>query len=136
MGRNAMVNERGLIINGLIHLEPSGATIFYWCMAALSAVFVVVAVPAFFVGLLSSQHVILTSTEISAPKFGFSGKATVVKLSDIKSLSVQEIQKERFLNIQHANGNLSINASFLPDKAAFEELCSTLAERVSVQARG
>lgn len=136
MGRQALVNDRGLIINGLIHLEPGGATTFYWCVAAISAAFVAVGISAFFVGLLSSRRVILTGTDISAPKFGFSRKATAVNLSDIRSLSVQVIEGQRFLNIYHVNGKLAISASFLPDEAAFEQLCAAIAQRAPTQPRG
>lgn len=136
MGREAMVNDRGLIINGLIHLEQSGATTFYWCIAAVGAAFAAIGIPAFFVGLLSSHRVVLTSTDVSAPKFGFSRKATTVKLSDIRSQSVQVVQEHRFLNIYHVNGKLTISASFLPNEAAFEELCAAIAKRVPPQPRG
>lgn len=136
MGREAMVNDRGLIINGLIHLEPSGATTFYWCIAAIGAAFVAIGLPAFFVGLLSSHRVVLTGTDISAPKYEFSRKATTVNLSDIRSQSVQVVQQHRFLNIYHVNGKLTISESFLPSEAAFEELCAAIAKRALTQSRG
>lgn len=129
MVHEATTNERGLIINGLIRLGPDGATTFYWCIAAISAVFVAIAVPAFVIGLRSSHRLILTSTDVSAPKFGFSRRPTTVKLSDIKSLDLQVVQQHRFLNIHHANGKLTINASFLPNEAAFDELCTAIASR-------
>lgn len=136
MCREAMVNDRGLIVNGLIHLEPGGATTFYWCVAAVCAAFTGIGIPAFFVGLLSSHRVTLTSTDVSAPKFGFSRKATTVKLSDIRGQSVLVVQEHRFLNIYHVNGKLTINASFLPDEAAFEKLCAAIAERAPTHPRG
>jgi hypothetical protein len=136
MSRQAMTNDRGLIINGLIRLEPGGATNFYWGLAALSAAFVAVALPAFFVGLLSSHRVVLTSTDISAPKYGFSRKPTVVNLSDIRGQSMQIVQGHRLLNIYHVNGKLTITESFLPNKAAFEELCTAIAQRTQTQPQG
>lgn len=135
MGREAMANDRGLIINGLIHLETNGATTFYWCIAAIGAAFTAVGIPAFLVGLLSSHRVILTSNDISAPRFGFSLKATTVKLSDIRGQSVQVIEDHRFLNIYHVNGKLTISASFFPNEAAFEELCAAVAKRALTQPR-
>ncbi|HEY9282966.1 MAG TPA: hypothetical protein VIP46_05895 [Pyrinomonadaceae bacterium] len=136
MGREAMVNDRGLIVNGLIHLEPGGATTFYWCIAAIGAAFTAVGIPAFFVGLLSPHRVVLTSTDISAPKYGFSRKATTVKLSDIRGQSLQVVQENRFLNIYHVNGKLTISESFLPDEAAFKELCAAIAQRAPTQPGG
>ena len=136
MGREAMFNDRGLVINGLIHLGPSGATVFYWCIAAIGGAFVAIGIPALFVGLFSSRQVTLTATEISAPGFGFSRTATVVKLADIQHLSTQVVQKQRFLNVFHTNGKLTINESFLPSRAAFEELCAAIASRVPSSAQG
>ena len=136
MGREATLNDRGLVINGLIHLGPSGATIFYWCIAAIGAAFVTIGIPALFVGLLSSRRITLTATEISAPKFGFSRVATVVKLADIQHVSMQVVHKQRFLNVFHGNGKLTINESFLPSRVAFEELCAAIASRVPAAAQG
>jgi hypothetical protein len=43
---------------------------------------------------------------------------------------VQTLKWQRFLNIYHSNGKLTIQATSLPSKSAFEELCSALAERI------
>lgn len=130
MGHEAIVNNRGLIIDGIIHLSPAGATVFYWCVAAVSGAFVAVGIPAFFVGLLSNQRIILTATEISAPRFSFSRAPTVVKLADVQDINLQVVQKQRFLNIYHRNGKLTITESHLPNRAAFEELCAAIRSRV------
>lgn len=132
MGHEAIVNDRGLIINGLIHLESDGATIFYWCMAAVCAAFVAVGVLAFIVSLMSTHRVTLTTTEISAPKFGFSRTPTVIKLTDVQHVNLQVVQKQRFLNIYHPSGKLTINESYLPSQAVFEELYSALVNRTAV----
>lgn len=131
----AMGNDRGLVLNGLIHLGPSGATIFYWCIAAVGAAFVAIALPAMFVGLFTSHQVTLTSTDVSARKSAFSRKPTVVKLSDIRDLSLQAVQGDRFLNIYHTNGRLTIIKSHLPDERAFNELCNAIADRIPTQPR-
>jgi hypothetical protein len=44
MASRASTNDRGLIINGIIHLEADGADVFYGVLAALSAAFVIVGV--------------------------------------------------------------------------------------------
>jgi len=36
-------NKAGLTINGIIRLEPSGATVFYWIIAVASGMFVAAA---------------------------------------------------------------------------------------------
>jgi hypothetical protein len=44
LAHEAETNDRGLIINGIIHLDPGGADAFYAVLAALSTAFVVVAI--------------------------------------------------------------------------------------------
>lgn len=125
----ALTNERGLIVQRFIHLSPQGATIFYWCVAALCALFVLAGLASFMVGLASKRYLRLTSTEISAPKFGWSRSNTVVRLAAITQIAVQTIQKQRILNIYHRGGKLSIVQSFLPNAAAFEEVHKALVSR-------
>jgi hypothetical protein len=36
LGDKALANDRGLLINGLIHLSPPQATIVYWCIVGFS----------------------------------------------------------------------------------------------------
>lgn len=136
MGRVARQNDRGVVINGLIHLDSAGATVFYWCVAGIGAMFVVIGMLAFLVGLFSSSHLMLTATELSLPRFGFSRTATVVKLTDIRQLTTQVVQKERFLNVFHTRGKLTISESMLPSRAAFEALCDAIEKRVNGSAHG
>lgn len=129
MTMEVLTNERGLIVQRIIHLSPQGATIFYWSMAIICGVFVLAGLAGFIHGLVSKQYLRLTSTEISAPKFGWSRTNTVVRLTEINEIGVQSIQKQRFLNIYHRGGRLSINQSFLPNAAAFEELHKAIVSR-------
>lgn len=130
IGQKAMLNDRGLIINGLFHLEREGATNFYWVLAALSTAFVVIGVPALFIGLFSSRRLVLTETEIIAPKNGFSRTLVTVSLAGVRQLAVRQVQKQRFLEITHERGKLTIIESMLPGGQAFDELCAAVAARV------
>lgn len=125
----ALTNERGLVIQRLIRLSSQGATVFYWCLAAACLVFTVAGVAGFASGILGRRTLRLTGSEISAPRFGWSRAETVVRLAEITAIGVQSIQNQRFLNVDHRGGRLSICASFLPSKAAFEELHNALLVR-------
>jgi hypothetical protein len=125
----ALTNERGLIIQRVIHLSPQGATITYWCMAVVSAVFAIGGLAGFIAALVSKQYLRLTPTEISAPRFAWSRANTIVRLKEITEISVQAVQNQRFLNLRYAGGKLSITQSFLPSAAAFEELHRALVSR-------
>lgn len=132
----AMTNDRGLVLNGLLHFSERGATNFYWCMAALSGLFVAVGVPAFFISLTSSHRLVLRDTSVSAPKYGFSRQPTVVPIASITGLEFQEIHRQRMLHIRHKAGRLTIMQSWLPDKAAFDGFVAALSAAVQGRAAG
>ena len=136
MAREAISNDRGLILNSIIHFSIRGATIFYWCVSVVASLFVAVGVPAFFVSLFSSHRLVLTETTVSAPMFGFSRKPTVVPLSSITGLDVQIVQRQRMLNIRHNAGKLTIMQSWLPSAAAFDELYAALSASSHTPAGG
>lgn len=135
MVREAMTNDRGLVLNGILHFSERGATIFYWFIAALSGLFVAVGVPAFFIGLSSSHRLVLTDSSVSAPKYGFSRRPTVVPISSITGLDVQEIHRQRMLNIRHKAGKLTIIQSWLPNEAAFDGFVASLSSAVQAPDR-
>jgi len=71
----------------------------------------------------------LTATHIAVPPVGFSREPKTVNLTDIKRMTVSTVYGQRFLNVYHSGGKLTIAQSPLPDPAAFDELCSTLTRR-------
>jgi hypothetical protein len=133
MAHAAMTNDRGLILDGIVNFSIHGATIFYWCVAAVSCLFVVVGIPAFFIGIFSSHRLVLTGTSVSAPRSGFSRSPTVVELSSITGVDIKVMQRQRMLNIHHKSGKLTIMQSWLPNEAAFNEVAGALS---AVVARG
>jgi hypothetical protein len=136
MGYRAVTNDRGLILNRIFTFSVDGATIFYWCIAAAAALFVVGAILALIAGLTNPMAVRLTATDFSAPKHGFAKKLIVIALRDIKEIGIQTVHKQRFMNVYFRNGKLSIAQSMLPNSEAFERLHSGLAANVKAQKAG
>jgi len=136
MGYMAVTNDRGLILNRIFTFSVEEATIFYWCIAAVAALFVVGAIFALIAGLTNPMTVRLTATEFSAPKHGFAKKPTAIPLHDIKEIAIQTVQKQRFMNIYFRNGKLSIAQSMLPNSEAFEKLHSGLVAKAKTQKSG
>jgi len=66
LGHEALTNDRGLILNGIIHFDTQGATIFYWCVAGVSAAFTACGLMATLFGLFSNQSLSLSETEPSS----------------------------------------------------------------------
>jgi len=130
LARAWATNDRELIINGLIRLSVERASVFYACLAVLSLGFVAAAAWALMAGRSTPRFVRLTPTELSAPRHGFTRRNTVVRVSDIRDVSVQSISGQALLTIVHAGGSLTIPRSMLPDSAAFDRLCGELGSRV------
>jgi hypothetical protein len=127
----AVTNDRGLIVNGLFEFGMAGATVFYWCVAGVSAIFVLMGVLGLVSGMKNPGSIRLTATELSAPKNGFSRKATRIPLLEIVDVGVQEIQKQRFLTVHHRSGKLNVAQSLLPNSEAFEKLHAALVAGVN-----
>lgn len=130
MAEEAMTNERGLLLQRIIHFSPRGATVFYWSIAVICALFVLAGLAGLMAGLVSKRYLRLTPTEISAPRFGWSRSNTVVRLAEVTQIALQSVQKQRFLNIYHREGKLTISQSFLPNADAFENLHKAIQRRV------
>jgi hypothetical protein len=130
MGNMAMNNDQGFTLGRALALSPRGASILYWCIVAVVIAFLIVVFTAYYVAVNKAHQVILTRQEISAPKYGISRLPTVIPLAEINTLEVQTMQRQRFLHINHRAGRLSIAASHLPNREAFDELCVALARKV------
>lgn len=130
VGHIAATNDRGLIINRIFTFSVEGATIFYWCLAVVLGLFTLGGVLAVIAGLRNPMTVRLSDDEISAPKNGFSKKPTIISLSDIKEIKIQDIYKQRIMLIVHRAGKLGIAESMLPDSKAFQKLYDGLAGKL------
>lgn len=128
LAHEALTNDRGLILNGIIHFGMEGATVFYWCVAGVCGAFAAGGLMATLFGLFSNQSVSLSETELSAPKHILSLENTVVPLSNIVRLELQSIRNLHFLNVYHRGGKLTIAEANLPDTVAFGIICEHLAE--------
>ena len=126
LGAKAHENDRGLIINGIIELEPGGATIFYWVLAALSIGFVVAAGFLAIVRLTLHQRIGLTETCITIPRSRWSSEEVAVPFGEIVDLSTSQVSGQRFLNIVYNGGKFTLTASMLPRKEDFDEICAAV----------
>jgi hypothetical protein len=127
---DALTNDRGLIIDGVIHLSAHGATVFYWVGAVLMGSMTLMGGPVLVLSALRGHRIVLTSTTLAVPKAGYSSQATTIPLTDIQRLWLQTTYKQQLLHIYHRGGKLTVVRSWLPSNAAFEALCSELARHV------
>lgn len=130
----AITNRRGLILDGIFHFSVQGATAFYWTLCAVTGAFVAFGFLRLAARFKNGPPLMLTATHITVPQVGFSRQPRTVDLTDIKRMTVSTVYGQRFLNVYHSGGKLTIAQSLLPDPAAFDELCSNLTRRAPATA--
>lgn len=116
----ARTNDRGLVINGLVELSVSGATVFYWVLCGSSVALVAAAV---FVGLpqwFIPRFVVLEPDAITIPGWGLSTRHYRIPRCDIRGVHVSSYRKYRFLKVLAVGGTRSINSGMLPLEGDFD----------------
>jgi hypothetical protein len=120
----------GLTINRIIELSPEAAGYFHWFGCGFSVLMVFGGFLTLLNSLRRTQYVVLGLDSIKAPRHTFSSTIVEIPFRSITAMKLQQVQKQLFLHIEHANGKLSLLQSSLPSKADFDEICQYLAERV------
>jgi len=126
----ASLNDRGVILSGLIELSPFQATLFYWLLATLSAGFVVLGGIMALELLFIQRRLTLSDRSLIIPATLFT-EAKTLFYSDILSLSPQSIGNQRLLTIVHRQGKFHVQDSMLPQPRDFDEICDVLAQQVA-----
>ncbi len=126
----AQHNDKGLIINGIIHLFKDDATKFFWIIAAA-----MIAITLWFTLIVLKEirrekmqrYIVLNDSSISLPWRSFSNKVITLKYSDIKNIYFQIIQKKCVsLNIKYNDGCIGIHKSSVSE-SDFNQICAILA---------
>ncbi|HMJ63948.1 MAG TPA: hypothetical protein VK615_01260, partial [Candidatus Binatia bacterium] len=114
MGYKAAHNEAGLIINGLIELGPTGATVFYWVIAGASACFVLMAILLTLRRLARPRTLVLDDDALLLPSGCFQTRVDRINYSDISQVLERQVAGQTLLYII-ANGlQFTIAESLLP----------------------
>jgi hypothetical protein len=126
----AITNDRGLIINGIIELGPTGATAFYAVLATLSALFVVVAVIAMVHGLLREPVLTLADDHIVVPGSLLRRQPRRIDFGTVTKTSIQSVHRQRFLTIWSTQGKVAIARSMLDSDGVFDRIADAVTSRV------
>ena len=132
LGYKALTNDKGLTLKGILEFGPLGATIFFWILTVLSALFVLVGVWTILTTLFHGvPDVVLTDTSIAFP-VGFPMKRTfMLPYSDIAGLSNLEINGQRFLYLHSAKRKYCIALNWFGSKDGACEFQNELTRRIS-----
>ncbi|WP_449069965.1 hypothetical protein [Prosthecobacter sp.] len=126
----AQTNEQGLILNGLIHFSPGGASVFYAVLGGVSALFVVVAVWATFNILVHGvPDVVVGPESVTFPR-GVK-KSVTLPWAEIDSLSRGNVNGQHFLTLHAAGKKHSISLNWLESDEARAQLEAAIVQRLS-----
>lgn len=132
LGRAAARNDRGLIIQRIIELGPTGATIFYWCLCAFSGALALFGVFMAHQRLTKRRRVAFTATTIIVPVSRWSTNEQEIGYREISWLSTERGTGHNTLHFTHGGSTYKIDRDLLPSNAAFEEVCELLATKVQL----
>ncbi len=130
LGWIAHTNDRGLVLNGGIRFNVDGATLFYWVLAGLFALVVLLTVGIVLTTLVYKMpDIILCAGSVSFP-VGFPVKRPfVLPLIKIENISLMEVSGQRILMLQTVGKKHGIALNWLESKEAAQRLESELRER-------
>jgi len=121
--------DRGLIINGIIHLGVGGARIFYGVLGVFSVGFVVAGI----LGVASLRGgrlaVELGEDTIRMPGAPLRPRPREFRYEDITSATLQTISRQEILTLVDARGKSALARSHVGD-GAFEAIVAHVAARV------
>lgn len=127
LGTMAAGNDRGMLISRIIELDAGGATGLLWVLTACSVAFVVMAGVGIASAFGEGRELVLDEAGVTLPA-RFSSNRTTVRYRDMTDLALRRVQGQRFLEIRHRGGKVTIAAGMLPD-GAFEEIVEEIGRR-------
>lgn len=127
LGTMAAGNDRGMLINRIIELDTGGATALLWVLTAASAGLVAMAGVGVASAFGEGRELILDEVGVTVPA-RFSSNRTTVRYQDMTDLALRRVQGQRFLEIRHRGGKVTIAAGMLPD-GAFDEVVEEIGRR-------
>lgn len=136
MAHKAAHNTVGLIINGIITLGPTGATVFYWVVSALGACFVLLGIMLAVRRIASPRVLELGADKLLLPFGRFQRQTVCIAYADIQSVSEARVSGQTFLYVTAGGLKHTITASLFPDMETYSEVREFLMSHAATNRRG
>ncbi len=112
----AISNDKGLNINGIFTIGPTGASVFYWIIAALGAGFVVACFMLAIIRIANPTVIELCQNELLLPTGRFHKQVTRIAYSDIQGISEVCVSGQTFLYVTASGIRYTVVASLFSSK--------------------
>jgi hypothetical protein len=119
MAYKAAHNTVGLTINGVVTLEPAGATVFYWIISALAAGFVFLALVEMARRIANPRILEMGTDALLLPYGRFQKQTSRIAYSEIQSVSEVQFSGQKFLYVTAGGLRYTITASLFPDGESY-----------------
>jgi hypothetical protein len=114
--------------NGL-PLSPGAAAAVAWGMCALSGLLLALGLAVAVKRVRLRQRLVLGESGMIVPASPWSREERTIAYGEIRWLGEHEIYRQRMLTVDHAGGSLTIAASMLPSREAFDAIVTRLRSR-------
>lgn len=121
--------DRGLILEGILHLGVRGAHIFWGVLGALSAGFVLLMLSAIVSMRGGRVAVVLGEDAITMPGAPMRPRPRELRYEHITSATLHTVSKQEILTLVDPHGTSTLGRSYVGD-AAFDAIVAHVAARV------
>lgn len=125
----AITNDRGLVLQGVLTLSRTQATVFYGVFSGLLGLGVLpYSIAVILKAIYKPQRVAFAGDGIFLPASFWSGKEVHVRFSEIQDLTLTRVRNEQILSVVTSSQKFKIGKSWLPSQEAFDDIQHRLAE--------
>lgn len=129
MMQMGLTNDRGLVLNGIIHFDTGGATLFYLAIGLISLVGAVLLGLGAYKSVTAPGEVLIGNRTITLPKSRFFPGAETIPFDSISKADRSQYGKQEWLTLHHRTGKISLYGNMFENSAVFDEVCQLIAVR-------
>lgn len=131
LGKRALQNDRGLIINGIITLDHFAANIFFWSLVAAAMTFVLMGIAIAARKLLRPVELVFDENELVLPHGFMQRLIDRIPYSQMEGATEIEVSGQKMVQIYTAKKKYVISATLLGNRKLYEQAKEVLYERIA-----
>jgi hypothetical protein len=129
----ASTNNKRLIINGLIELSVSQATVFFWAISVFMFALVLLALMSLLQKLRGPTRIAVTRNGIVVPGPPWAPTERYFLFSDITSMKLVNIYKQNILQVVTRIGKFAVTQQNMSSVEEFKSIVMLLKERANLK---